>query len=122
MAYTASRSIPERRQCERFETPSLRATCGGAPLDVLNLSLRGLSFETESRLSPGAVVRFKITGERDELDGRGRVIWCQMIGSVATGDGTVRPRYRGGVRFEELSDQSRSAVTQLVESLWKSAR
>lgn len=115
-------STPERRRSERFETPSLDATCAGAALEVRNLSLHGLSFETESRLTPGSLVGIKLASDAGELRTKGRVMWCRMVASVTSGDGAVRPRYRGGLHFEELSEQDGAVLVELVGRLWKKDR
>ena len=111
--------IQERRRRERFETDGLEATCGGCRLEVQNLSLSGLSFATESRLTPGSSVQLKMSSDSGEMKVAGRVVWCRMTGSVTAPDGAVHPRYRGGVHFDEIGEPDGAMLVELVAQLWE---
>jgi len=112
-------TMRERRRRERFATSGLTASCAGVPIEVRNLSLAGLSFETESRLMPGGAVNVKIGSDLGELKVKGRVVWSRMVGSVTAPDGAVHPRYQGGVRFDPLAELDGEILVELVARLWK---
>jgi hypothetical protein len=118
---TSTPTLQERRRRERFATSDLEATCAGGHLQVRNVSLNGLSFETESRLTPGSVVPLKLVSAAGELQLKARVIWCRMVGNAPAADGN-RPCYRGGVRFEAVGERAGEMLVELVAGLWKKRR
>jgi len=118
MSLSTQTTMRERRRRERFATRELSATCSGVPIEVRNLSLAGLSFETESRLMPGRRVQVKISSDVGDLRVTGQVVWSRMVGNVTAPDGAVHPRYQGGVRFDPVGEGDGQVLVELVARLW----
>lgn len=69
---------------------------------ILNLSLDGVALETSDYLQIGRSYSLKLTQGDEELMLRGRIVWCQMVGTSRAGDGDTAPVYSVGVQFENL--------------------
>lgn len=96
----------DRRQFERI--PARIAVRFGHPSDAaralraysLNLSVGGLCLRTQKRYELGEVLRLELDTQSDSFVLKGVVAWVR--------DGAI------GVRFEDMTEEERERLTQLV--------
>lgn len=75
---------------------------------ILNLSLDGMALETSAYLQVGRSYLLKLEQNEEELQLRGRVVWCRMVRTDRNRQGDVAPVYAAGVHFEDqLSETAR---------------
>ncbi len=105
------RLVQERRQA-RVHVPGARATLtlGGRTAEalVLNLNAGGMMIRTAAELAVGAEAEVSLLLPwSPPLAVRGRVIWVEEVGGVATG--------LAGVRFEEAEGEVLSRLRSLCQ-------
>lgn len=78
---------------------------------VLDISVAGIAIETHSRLSPHHRISLRLRKGPELLQLQGRVVWCFLQGTRATGQGETLPVYRAGIEFTDvLSDLARDLL------------
>jgi hypothetical protein len=82
------------------------------PLTVLEISLGGLSFETDLEFPVGAVHEYRLTlGDGSNAALKGRVVRCVRDGTASS----TAPRFLVGVQFVE--EPSEGSVEDLLDGL-----
>ena len=97
--------MDERRREARFDVETGHGTMlSTSPVDIINISLGGLAFRTETRLLIGEeyTVTLDIAGKSIAM--KGVVAWSVLGGLEARGGETI-PVYSVGMKFEAASNE-----------------
>ena len=106
----------ERRREARFDVESGHGTMlSTSPVEILNMSLGGLAFRTETRLQIGEeyTVTLDVAGKTVKM--RGIVAWSVLGGLEARGGETV-PVYSVGMKFHGALTEAEEGFLQPVEA------
>jgi len=114
---TANPQLRERRQRRRHATRPLAATLDRHPIQIVDLSLGGLGFETSAGLHPFDRYQVCIPTERGELRATGHLVWCRIASTRKAPTGEVTPVYRGGIRLDPLERQESERLLALLDHL-----
>jgi uncharacterized protein (TIGR02266 family) len=113
---TRSSRPPEQRR-PRADRYAIKVPVDYSSVDAFftdfsaNLNGGGMFVETESAAEPGQVVQlqFKLPGREDPLRVSARVAWVS--------DGKAESPPGMGVEFQDLSEETREAINDIVRSL-----
>lgn len=93
----------ERRTYKRYEVEGVRGNfLLTTDARVLNLSLDGMSIETNNPLKIGRDYSLKLDQGSDALPLKGTVVWCTLVKTTRDERGEVQPVYRAGVHFADI--------------------
>lgn len=81
---------------------------------VINVSLGGMAIETHKYLQVGSSCPLRFDRSGRLLVFNAIVVWSQLIRTVAVGKNEVRPVYRAGLRFSDLSAAQKEEVEAFV--------
>ena len=107
--------MDERRRVARFEVDSGHGTMiSTTPVEILNMSLGGLAFRTETRLQIGEeyTVTLDVAGRTVKM--RGIVAWS-VLGGLETRGGETVPVYSVGMKFSGAIGEAGEGLLQPVE-------
>jgi hypothetical protein len=103
-----------RRNRLRHAPGQILGTLDGEPIQILDVSLTGLGFETALPLESGRRYRFELYTEVGELTVVGSLAWCREV-EVPGKAGTPFRVRRAGVRFGPLPHDEAALLERLVE-------
>lgn len=93
----------ERRTNARYEVEGVKGsflfTTGAR---VLNLSLDGMSLETNSPLKIGREYSLRLDEGSHHMPLKGTVVWCTLVKTARDERGDVQPIFRAGVHFADI--------------------
>ncbi len=69
---------------------------------VLNLSLDGMSLETNNPLKIGREYSLRLDEGSRHLPLKGTVVWCTLVKTARNEKGDVQPIFRAGVHFSDI--------------------
>ena len=105
----------ERRREARFDVESGHGTMlSTSPVEILNMSLGGLAFRTETRLAIGEeyTVTLDVAGRTVKV--RGIVAWS-VLGGLETRNGETVPVYSVGMKFQSALNDAQDGLLQPVD-------
>lgn len=106
---------PDRRRAPRVDTEGRvrgRITTLDAQVRIREISLGGLSLESDVEFPVGAVHEFELVlGDGATVEVSAEARYCRPAG--AEGDG----RYVAGFQFVDAADAGQTSVTELVDGL-----
>ena len=105
----------ERRREARFDVESGHGTMlSSSPVEILNMSLGGLAFRTETRLAIGEeyTVTLDVAGRTVKV--RGIVAWS-VLGGLETRNGETVPVYSVGMKFQSAMNDAQDGLLQPVD-------
>jgi hypothetical protein len=82
---------------------------------VINLSIDGMSIETNSPLKIARNYSLSLDRGRKKMHLEGRVVWCSLIKTARNDAGEVVPVYRAGVHFEDVLTGKASDLLNFIE-------
>jgi hypothetical protein len=92
--------MDERRREARFDVETGHGTMlSTSPVDIINISLGGLAFRTETRLQVGEAYTVTLDVAGKSVAMRGVVAWS-VLGGLESRDGETIPVYSVGMKFE----------------------
>ena len=93
----------ERRTNARYQVDGIKGsflfTTGAR---VLNLSLDGMSLETNSPLKIGREYSLRLDEGSHHMPLKGTVVWCTLVKTARDEKGDVQPVFRAGVHFADI--------------------
>jgi hypothetical protein len=107
--------MDERRRVARFEVESGHGTMiSTTPVEILNMSLGGIAFRTQTRLAIGEeyTVTLDVAGRTVKM--RGVVAWSVLGGLESRGGETV-PVYSVGMKFQGAIPDAGEGLLQPVD-------
>jgi Tfp pilus assembly protein PilZ len=84
-------------------------------IDVLNISLDGVSVETTRRLELKREYTFKVRYKDTSLDLKGRVVWAVLLSKEKKDTRAFVPVYRAGIRFTNVSGEKAGLLQQFID-------
>ena len=81
-----------------------------------DISMGGVSFETDKSLNIGNDYTLKIADKNSSLQVKGKVVWSTLHESVSDSRGDVIPIYRIGMEFLDMSDRQVQALAGFAQS------
>jgi c-di-GMP-binding flagellar brake protein YcgR len=85
-------------------------------LKINDISLGGISFTTEKRLTIGNEYSLKIQGKDTQLTVKGTVMWSLLSESIADSIGNVIPIFKTGIQFIDLSTVQENEIIKFIEA------
>ena len=85
-------------------------------VDVLNVSLGGISIITDKRLNIGSEYSLKLEDKEFDISLKGIVIWSEISGSRKGVHGEVTPLYKAGMKFEDILSEKVAKLIDFIES------
>ena len=107
----------ERRKFRRYiaDNSDIGITMALAKyVEVLNISIGGISLKADRRLNVGRAYSFKITTHGKVSTLKGIIAWSSLSESREDTKGNFVPIYKAGLQF---TDVSQNAVNEIVEFL-----
>ena len=93
----------ERRTNARYEVEGIKGSfLFTTDARVLNLSLDGMSLETNSPLRIGRDYSLRLDEGSHQIPLKGTVVWCTLVKTTRDARGDVQPVYRAGVHFADV--------------------
>lgn len=93
----------ERRTNARYQVEGIKGsflfTTGAR---VLNLSLDGMSLETNNPLKIGREYSLRLDEGSHHMPLKGTVVWCTLVKTTRDEQGDVQPVFRAGVHFADI--------------------
>lgn len=106
----------ERRRSRLRHSPGqILGTLDGEPIQILDVSLTGLGFETTLPLDADRRYRLDLYTEVGELTVVGRLAWCREVGDVHGKAGLEQSIRRAGIRFGPLPHREATTLQRLVD-------
>ena len=107
----------DRRRTKRVRLPdahgSLVVSLDGVVLDI---SLSGMSIETNTRLAPQRVLSLRLGNGGESLQLSGLVVWCFLHGTRGASEGEQMPVYRAGIQFRDVLSPQAQELLHFLES------
>jgi len=82
---------------------------------ILNISIGGISLQTEKRLNVGSQYTLKIEGKGKVITIKGMVVWSLLSESIGDTRGNIIPIYKAGMKFIDLSKEKSNEIAQFIE-------
>jgi c-di-GMP-binding flagellar brake protein YcgR len=83
---------------------------------INDISLGGLSLNTEKRLISGSRYTLRIKGKDEILMVSGTVAWSLLSESIKDSSGNVIPIYKTGIEFIDLSSEKEQEIMRFIET------
>jgi hypothetical protein len=83
---------------------------------ILDISIGGLSLETEKRLNIGNEYTLKIDSKEKVFTVKGIVVWSVLNNSIKDSKGNIVPIYTAGIKFTNLSDEKINEITDFMQT------
>ena len=107
---------PVRRRFRRFEMRETSVTMVSDTFArVIDVSVNGLSVETQAQLKMGKSYTFDLSHGNDLLVVNGTIRWSKLHGARKTDTGTMEKVFLAGVNLEELSVHEDMKLTGFIE-------
>lgn len=85
-------------------------------VDIIDISVGGISLRTDKRLNPGNEYALKIEGIDKSISVKGTVIWASLHESRKSDSGDITPLYSVGIKFSDVSSEKISELVDFIES------
>ncbi len=93
----------ERRTHTRYQVEGIKGSfLFTTDARVLNLSLDGMSLETNNPLKIGREYSLRLDEGDQHVPLKGTVVWCTLVKTTRDPRGDVQPVYRAGVHFADV--------------------
>ena len=83
-------------------------------VEILDLSVGGVSLRADRRLNMGAEYSLKIGDKTNVIPLKARVVWSLLSGTKKSAAGGTVPMYTAGMRFCDLSGETMAELTQFI--------
>lgn len=83
---------------------------------ILDISIGGLSLETEKRLNIGNEYTLKIDGKEKAFTVKGTVVWSVLNSSIKNEKGDIVPLYTAGIKFTDVSGEKIKVITDFMQT------
>lgn len=111
--------MPERRPYKRYKVDLLGITCStikANEVDMVDISLKGISLRVKKRLNMGETYTLKIKSKGLVMNLKCTVIWSKISGNRKDGHGNTVPVYSAGLEFTDVSDDNRKEISNFIEA------
>jgi Tfp pilus assembly protein PilZ len=93
----------ERRTHPRYQVEGIKGSfLFTTDARVLNLSLDGMSLETNNPLKIGREYSLRLDEGDHHMPLKGTVVWCTLVKTARDDKGEVQPIFRAGVHFADI--------------------
>jgi hypothetical protein len=109
--------MPERRPYKRYQVDLLGVTCSAIQtneVDMVNISLKGISLRVKKRLNMGETYTLKIKSKNLVINLKCIVIWSKISGNRKDVHGNAVPLYSAGLEFTDVSDDNRKQISNFI--------
>jgi c-di-GMP-binding flagellar brake protein YcgR len=110
--------MPDRRQHKRYRTDVMEINGKmvlAKSVKILDISVGGVSFQTEKSLNVGCEYTLKMEGSGRVLTVKGLIVWAILSGSLADSGGDIIPIYKAGMKFIDVSDEKINEIANFIE-------
>lgn len=83
---------------------------------ILDISIGGLSLQTEKRLNIGNEYTLKIDSKKKALTVKGIVVWSVLNNSIKDSKGNIVPIYTAGIKFTNVSGEKINEITDFIQT------
>jgi Tfp pilus assembly protein PilZ len=83
---------------------------------ILDISIGGLSLQTEKRLNIGNEYTLKIDSKEKLFSVKGIVVWSVLNNSIKNSKGNIVPIYTAGLKFTDVSDEKIKEITDFMQT------
>lgn len=111
--------MPEKRSYKRYHVDLLGITCStiqANEVDMVNISLKGISLRVNKRLNMGETYTLKIKSKGVVMNLKCTVIWSRISGNRKDGHGNSVPVYSAGLEFTDVSDDNQKEIRNFIEA------
>ena len=115
----------ERRKYQRYlvDNSDIGITMAFAGyVEVLNISIGGISLQADKRLNIGSTYPFKITTQGKVSAVKGTIVWSSLSESREDTKGNIVPIYKAGLQFTDVSQKEMHGVVEFLEQRKKDAQ
>jgi hypothetical protein len=107
----------ERRRSKRYEVEDVKGALTFAiEVNIVNISVDGISIESRKPLNINKTYLIKIPGEKNKnLVLEGKVMWSTLVSLEKTPRGEVVPVYRAGLRFKDTLSGKVNEIVNFIE-------
>jgi len=106
-----------RQKRYKVDSTNIRGTIIFASyLKINDISVGGISFTTEKRLTIGNEYALKLQGKDTRLTVKGTVMWSLLSESIADSIGNVIPIFKTGIQFIDLSTDQENEIIKFIEA------
>jgi len=106
-----------RQKRYKVDSTNIRGTIVFASyLKINDISVGGISFTTEKRLTIGNEYALKLQGKDTQLTVKGTVMWSLLSESIADSIGNVIPIFKTGIQFIDLSTDQENEIIKFIEA------
>jgi hypothetical protein len=108
----------EKRKLQRFEIDNneIGITMAFANyVEVLNISLGGISLKVDRRLTLGSTYPFKIMIHGKVTKAKGTIVWSSLSESREDAKGNIIPIYKAGLQFTDITGEALNEIFRFVE-------
>ncbi|MFC1850302.1 PilZ domain-containing protein [candidate division CSSED10-310 bacterium] len=107
----------EKRQHERFDVENMAgAILMISEVSILDLSLGGVSIETNKKLEMGREYTLVIEQPDKTISVTGRVVWSLLKTFITAEDGSSLPVYQAGLRFKDILTDEAFAILPFISA------
>jgi c-di-GMP-binding flagellar brake protein YcgR len=110
--------MQERRKHKRYRTEVMEINGKmmlAKSVKILDISIGGVSFQTEKYLNVGSEYTLKLEGRGKVLNVKGFVVWSILSGSLADSEGNIVPIYKAGMKFVDVSEEKIDEIVNFIE-------
>jgi hypothetical protein len=110
-------TLQERRQHKRYPADGIYINIKmlfATRVSVCNLSLGGISFETDRRLNVGKSYKFRMETQGLMTTVEGTIVWCSLIRSARDAKENIIPLYRAGMQFTNVAQEKMSLIVDSI--------
>lgn len=105
----------ERRTHARYEVEGVKGSfLFTTDARVLNLSLDGMSLETNTPLKIGRDYSLRLDEGDQQIPLKGSVVWCTLVKTARDARGDVQPVYRAGVHFADVMSGKANSLRSFI--------
>ncbi|MFZ3137518.1 MAG: PilZ domain-containing protein [Thermodesulfovibrionales bacterium] len=83
---------------------------------ILDISIGGLSLQTEKRLNIGNEYTLKIDSKEKVFTVKGIVVWSVLNNSIKDSKGNIVPIYTAGMKFTNVSGEKINEITDFMQT------
>jgi hypothetical protein len=107
----------ERRQYQRYKAEGIgihSTMILASYMNIVDLSLGGMSFEADRRLNMGKKYSLNIKTQGVQATVQGVVVWCSLTKNTKNTQGDIIPIYKCGIKFTDVDP---IAIQQIIDSI-----
>jgi len=83
---------------------------------ILDISIGGVSLQTEKRLNIGNEYTLKIDSKKKLFTVKGIVVWSVLNNSIKDSKGNIVPIYTAGIKFTNVSGEKINEITDFMQT------